>query len=144
MAYKDPETFGIGSSGFNAISVIIPAYQAEETIERSVTSALSIGSALREVVVVDDGSTDDTSVIVARLANCDDRVRLIRQQNKGRSAARNRGVREATGASVMFLDADDFLLEPAFPLLEKALDSPYELIFSLCLEVMASIPLSAL
>lgn len=128
MVYKDPETFGVNSSGFNAVSVIIPAYQAEETIERSVTSALSIGSALREIVVVDDGSTDDTSVIVARLANCDNRVRLIRQQNKGRSSARNRGVREARGAAVMFLDADDFLLEPAFPLIEKALDSPYDLI----------------
>ena len=120
MAYKDPETFGIGSSGFNAISVIIPAYQAEETIERSVTSALSIGPALREIVVVDDGSTDDTSVIVARLANCDDRVRLIRQQNKGRSAARNVGLAAAHGSWIMFLDADDYLFPGDYEVLIDA------------------------
>lgn len=109
MANSDHETFGVGSSGLNAVSVIIPAYQAEKTIERSVNSALSIGPALREIVVVDDGSTDDTGVIVARLANCDDRVRLIRQQNNGRSAARNVGLAATHGSWIMFLDADDYL-----------------------------------
>lgn len=110
------------------LSIVIPAYQAEATICRTINSVLAWNLQELELIVVDDGSSDNTASLVSMIAASDSRVRLISQPNGGRSSARNRGVREATGAAVMFLDADDFLLEPAFPLLEKALDSPYELI----------------
>lgn len=92
------------------ITIIIPAFQAEKTIERSVKSALSIGSALLEVIVVDDGSTDRTAALVAQIASSDCRIRLIRQPNKGRCAARNAGFSMAHGSWIMFLDADDYLI----------------------------------
>lgn len=110
------------------LSIVIPAYQAEATIRRTINSVLAWNLRELELIVVDDGSTDNTASIVSMIAASDSRLRLISQSNGGRSSARNRGIREATGAAVMFLDADDFLLEPAFPLLEKALDLPYELI----------------
>ena len=106
------------------LSIVIPAYQAEATICRTINSVLAWNLCELELIVVDDGSTDNTASLVSMIAASDSRLRLISQPNGGRSSARNRGVREATGAAVMFLDADDFLLEPAFPLLEKALDSP--------------------
>lgn len=110
MSNNDLEALALDLGGANAISVIVPAYQAEQTIARSVRSALSIGSALCEVVVVDDGSTDGTAAAVIRLSAVDDRVKLIRQENKGRSAARNVGFSVARGSWITFLDADDFLL----------------------------------
>lgn len=93
----------------NNISVVIPAYQAEDTICRSVKSAFNIGSSLFEVIVVDDGSTDETCKIVEKLAVSSSKIKLIRQNNMGRSAARNTGFKAALADWVMFLDADDFL-----------------------------------
>ncbi len=102
------------------LSVIIPAFQAERTIERAVNSALAIPCDAVEIVVVNDGSTDRTAPILEALASQDQRVVVISQENKGRSAARNRGVRAAAGEWIMFLDSDDYLLPDAFPgVLEK-------------------------
>lgn len=91
------------------VSVIIPTYNYGRFIARAVSSAL--GQTLRpaEVIVVDDGSADDTAEIIAEFG---DAVRYIRQENAGVSAARNRGVRESRGGLIAFLDADD-IWEPA-------------------------------
>lgn len=110
------------------LSIVIPAYQAEATICRAMDSVLAWNLDDLELIVVDDGSTDETARLVSLRASSDSRLRLISQSNEGRSSARNRGVREARGERVMFLDADDSLLEPAFPELESVLDSTHDLV----------------
>ncbi len=86
-------------------SVIIPAYQAAASIGRAVQSVLDQTCRAHEIIVVDDGSRDETADVVRGLG---DRVRYLYQDNAGPSAARNHGAREATGNWLAFLDADDW------------------------------------
>jgi glycosyltransferase involved in cell wall biosynthesis len=85
-------------------SVIIPAYNGAATIRRALESVLAQTHPPEEVIVVDDGSTDASAEIVAGFGGP---IRLLRQQNRGVSAARNRGAAEATGDWLTFLDVDD-------------------------------------
>ncbi len=87
------------------LSVVIPAYNVSDYILASVRSVLEQRFRDLEVIVADDGSTDDTSDRVRSIT--DPRVRLIRQPNKGLSGARNRGIQEARGRFVGLLDGDD-------------------------------------
>lgn len=89
------------------ISVIIPLYNKEREIERTLRSALAQTLPAREIIVVDDGSTDRSAEIVARIASQAPSVRLIRQPNAGVCAARNRAVAASSGELVALLDADD-------------------------------------
>ncbi len=86
------------------VSIIIPAYNAAQTLERAVQSVLSQDYGPMEIIVVDDGSTDGTVDVVRGYG---EKVRLIQQENRGAGAARNRGVAKARGEYIAFLDADD-------------------------------------
>ncbi len=95
------------------VSVIMPACDAEETIPAALDSLVAQTSREIEVVVVDDGSSDGTSAIVERIATGSPvSIRCVTQPNAGRAAARNRGVVEARGEYLAFVDADD-TAEPA-------------------------------
>lgn len=96
------------------ISVIIPLYNKEPIIERSLQSVLSQDYDDFEVVVVNDGSTDRSADIVRSIN--DPRIRLIEQENGGPSKARNTGIKNAKGEWIVFLDADDELLPGAIEL----------------------------
>jgi glycosyltransferase involved in cell wall biosynthesis len=87
------------------VSVVIPAYNYARFLPRAIESALTQSHSPFEIIVVDDGSTDDTQAVVARYTG--PRVRCVHQQNAGLSAARNTGIREARFPYVAFLDADD-------------------------------------
>ncbi|MDX8502968.1 glycosyltransferase family 2 protein [Mesorhizobium sp. VK4C] len=89
------------------VSVIIPAYNAEPFIERTLASVLAQTHRNMEIIVVDDGSTDRTASIVRRLADGDWRIRLLRQNNGGVASARNAGVRASKGVFIAPVDADD-------------------------------------
>lgn len=90
------------------VSIIIPAYNSEKYIAQSIESCLNQNYENVEVIVVNDGSTDTTREIVASFCE-NQRVILINQQNQGVSAARNQGIKHATGDYLTFLDADDIL-----------------------------------
>lgn len=100
-------------SDFRA-SVVIPAFNAGRYLAETLDSVLSQTLPAHEVLVIDDGSTDDTATVAARFAG---RVTHVRQENRGVSAARNNGIARASGNWVAFLDADD-RWEPRF--LERA------------------------
>ena len=91
------------------VSVIIPTYNQAQQLPRAIESVWAQGIEDLEVIVVDDGSTDDTDVVLRELSN-DGRLRCFRQQNLGPAAARNRGIRESRGELIAFLDSDDFWL----------------------------------
>jgi glycosyltransferase involved in cell wall biosynthesis len=89
------------------VSIIIPAYNQAQYLRQAITSVLTQTWRDVEIVVVDDGSTDETSSVVDEY--CDDpRLRVIEQVNEGVGAARNRGIRESRGKYLCFLDADDW------------------------------------
>jgi teichuronic acid biosynthesis glycosyltransferase TuaG len=96
-----------------AVSVITPAWNAAAFIRDTIDSVLAQTVTDWEMVIVDDGSTDETVAIVQSYAARDPRVRLVRQANSGPSAARNNGMRSARGDLFAFLDSDD-LWDPGF------------------------------
>ncbi len=104
-----------------AVSVVIPLYNKAAYVRRALLSVVNQTFSSLEVLVVDDGSQDNGPDVVAALQ--DPRIRLIRQQNAGPGAARNKGLCEAKGDVVAFLDADDewelTFLEEAVKLLES-------------------------
>lgn len=113
------------------LSVIIPAYNAERWIERCLKSALRCSSRSLEVICVDDGSTDGSWAVMSEIAESDARVKLIRQSNQGRCAARNAGLAVATGEWVVFLDADDMLIPGSVDAVLGASDADVPLICTL-------------
>ncbi len=91
------------------ISVIVPAYNAEKTIERCLSSITNQTYQCLDLIVVNDGSTDNTKSLVDKIAKSDDRVRLINIDNGGVSHARNIGIEHAKGDYITFVDADDYI-----------------------------------
>jgi glycosyltransferase involved in cell wall biosynthesis len=89
------------------VSVLIAAYNAAAFLQPTLDSVLGQTFADFEVLVIDDGSRDDTAGVVRRTMDADPRVRLIVQENHGLSATRNHGIRAARGALIAFLDHDD-------------------------------------
>lgn len=92
------------------VSVIIPVYNAGPFVEDALQSALDQTYPALEVIVVDDGSTDDTVARLERRAGTDPRLRVLQQSNQGVAAARNRGIEASRGTFIAPLDADDMWL----------------------------------
>ena len=105
------------------VSVIIPVYNVEPYLKQCMDSV--VGQTLKdiEIICVDDGSTDGSLDILREYAAEDNRIQIIEQKNAGAGAARNNGMRHATGKYLSFLDSDDFfeprMLEKAYDLAEK-------------------------
>ena len=93
------------------ISIIIPLYNKEKIVQRSVNSVLCQSFSDFELIIVDDGSTDNSLSVVKSIK--DKRIHIIEQENGGPSKARNTGVKHAKGEWILFLDADDELLDGA-------------------------------
>lgn len=91
------------------VSIIIPCWNARETIVETLTSAIRQTYPHLEIIVVDDNSEDDTRKVVESLAH--NQIRLLQSRGNGASAARNSGINAASGKFIQFLDADDLLAE---------------------------------
>lgn len=100
------------------ISIIIPFFNSENTLERAINSVLKQDYLKWELILVNDGSVD-TSEVVAKTFLSDDRIYYLYQENRGVCAARNRGVEKAKGDWVIFLDADDRLKEGILQLMSE-------------------------
>lgn len=93
------------------ISIIIPLYNKAHTIKKTLATVLNQSYTNYEIIVVNDGSTDESALLVTGIN--DTRINLVNQTNGGVSSARNTGIREAKGKWILFLDADDTLLPNA-------------------------------
>lgn len=91
------------------ISVIIPAYNVAPSIRQAIESVLSQTYHHLEVIVIDDGSTDETVTVLEEVLTGDSRCTLIKQENQGAGSARNAGLNRAKGDYILFVDADDCL-----------------------------------
>ena len=93
------------------VSIIIPVYNSEPYLSRCLDSVLAQTYPKIEVLLIDDGSTDNSYAICQQYAQRDSRMKVIHQQNQGAAAARNTGLDNATGEYIMFCDSDDILSE---------------------------------
>ncbi len=103
------------------VSVIIPVYNVRPYIEEALDSVLNQSYANLEILLVDDGSTDGSGEVCDAYAKRDGRVRVIHQENRGLSAARNAGLERMTGAAIAFLDPDDAYDEHAIEAMASAM-----------------------
>jgi glycosyltransferase involved in cell wall biosynthesis len=92
-----------------AVSVIIPVFNAEKHLKKSIDSLLNQTLSDCEFIFINDGSTDDSVAIIEEFQKKDSRIKIFSQENKGVSAARNKGIQESNGDYIGFVDADDFV-----------------------------------
>lgn len=101
------------------ISVIIPAYNAESYLKKCIESVLLQSYRNFEIIIIDDGSKDDTLKLAEKFKLQDKRIKVIHQENMGLPAARNTGIHNADGEYVFFLDSDDWIEKKCFEILMK-------------------------
>ena len=99
------------------ISVIVPVFNSACFLEKCITSIINQTIYELQIILIDDGSTDESGAICDQFAKYDDRIVVIHQANAGVSAARNAGLREAMGKFIAFVDSDDVLPERAYEIL---------------------------
>lgn len=105
-------------------SIIVPVYNSSHTLERCLESVLRQDFHDYEVICVDDGSSDSSWNVLGDYVSRDSRIRRFAQSNSGPSAARNKGLQEALGEYVLFLDSDDyFYVDEALSIINKAIVS---------------------
>jgi len=98
----------MGQENKYSISIIIPVYNGEMYISDCLDSILNQSFLDLEIIIIDDGSTDSTARLLEEYQERDERIKLIKQQNKGPGAARNIGIQRANGYALMFMDSDDY------------------------------------
>ena len=96
-------------NNYPLISLIIPCYNAQQTLKKCLDSVIHQSYTNLEIILIDDGSTDDSSKIYEEFQSKDERIKIFKQDNSGVSKARNKGVALATGAYICFVDSDDWV-----------------------------------
>lgn len=110
-----------------SISVVIPTYNRAHLIERALNSALSQIRDGDEIIVVDDGSNDNSEQVVKALS---ENIRYIKQENAGAGVARNKGIKEATKDLIAFLDSDDEWMENKLQIQRSLLEARDDILFT--------------
>ena len=93
----------------NKISIIVPIYNSERFIADCIESLINQTYQNIEIILIDDGSSDNSYEICKKYQSLDSRIILISQVNSGVSIARNKGIKVATGQHIMFVDSDDYV-----------------------------------
>lgn len=96
-------------TAMNSISIIVPVYNAEKYLDRCIESLLMQTYKELEIILVDDGSADNSGLKCDSYANSDSRIKVIHKENGGVSSARNAGIEAASGKWLMFVDSDDYI-----------------------------------
>ena len=112
------------------ISVIVPIYNSDQYLDRCIQSVLAQSFRDFELILIDDGSKDNSFIISKQYADSDSRIVLVRQDNGGVSSARNHGLDLATGRYVCFIDSDDYVCEDYLEKLYTKAGLKAELVFS--------------
>ena len=94
---------------YDLISIIVPIYNVQEYIEQGIKSIINQTYENLEIILVDDGSKDNSSKIIDNFSKIDERIKVIHKQNGGVSSARNTGLSMATGKYIIFIDGDDYI-----------------------------------
>lgn len=110
------------------LSIIIPVYNAEETIGRAILSVIVQAEVDFELLLVNDGSTDNSLTVMTHLAEMDSRIKLFSRSNEGVSKARNFGIGQAKGKYITFLDADDYYAENGLRSIMEEIDDHTQLV----------------
>ncbi|MDY6045843.1 MAG: glycosyltransferase family 2 protein, partial [Anaerobutyricum sp.] len=111
------------------ISMIVPVYQVEKYIAQCIESVINQTFHDFELILIDDGSKDNSGKICDSYAEKDNRIRVIHTENKGAAAARNMGLEQASGRYITFLDGDDYLAENMLERLYEVIDgSEYDVV----------------
>lgn len=99
----------INTTNTPLVSIIVPVYNSAPYVERCITSLINQTFNNIEIIVINDGSTDDSASILSKLTDQDTRINLITQENQGVCIARNNGIAQATGDYLLFVDGDDYV-----------------------------------
>ncbi len=114
------------------ISIIVPIYNVEKELERCVESLIHQSYNNIEIILVDDGSTDRSSLICDEYRKKDNRIKVIHKKNGGLSDARNVGIENSTGEYLMFVDSDDYILYDACEKFINQLEDSVDIIVGEC------------
>ena len=116
-----PDNLPVSAADQPLVSIIVTVYNAEQSLPRCLDSICAQTYQNLEIILVDDGSTDDSLTVCRQFAYRDDRIRVLSQTNSGVSAARNNAMETATGKYIQFVDSDDWIDENmTFLLVQRA------------------------
>lgn len=104
------------------VSIIMPVYNVEKYIEQCIESILNQSYTNIEVIIINDGSTDNSKRIIEKYKNTDERIIYIEQNNKGVSVARNKALKMSNGDYILFIDPDDYLCDNSLEILVKTMN----------------------
>lgn len=105
----------------NLVSIIIPVYNTEQFLQKCLQSVVNQTYKNIEIIIINDGSSDNSHLIIEEFSVTDNRIKVVNQTNKGISGARNRAVKEASGDYIMFVDSDDWINENMIEILVKTM-----------------------
>ena len=114
------------------ISIVVPVYNAEKTLEKCLDSILCQTYHCLEIILVNDGSTDSSGNICDDYATKDNRIQVIHKQNGGVSSARNVGIDAASGDYIGFVDSDDWIDPRMYEVLQKSISTQSMAISWIC------------
>ena len=112
------------------LSIVIPVYDVEEYIEKCIKSFIKTLPEKTEVIIINDGSPDNSEEIIKKYADEYKQIRYIKKENGGLSSVKNRGLKEAKGRYIIFLDSDDYVSSNMYrTMLKKAIDTDADIVY---------------